>query len=82
VTSRDMAKMRALVEGAAQAGQHPNVFAALVILCKAMGLPNGIGAMLHTLARTTGWIAHAMEQRLTGAMLRPRAKYMGNPVSR
>lgn len=78
----DMPKMLALVQGARQAGQHPNVFAALVILCKAMALPNGIGAMLHTLARTTGWIAHAMEQRLTGAMLRPRAKYMGNPVAR
>jgi citrate synthase len=78
----DLPKMLALVQGARQAGQHPNVFAALVILCKAMALPNGIGALLHTLARTTGWIAHAMEQRLTGAMLRPRAKYMGNPVAR
>lgn len=75
--SPDTPKMRALVAGARQAGQHPNVFASLVILCKAMGLPNGSGALLHTLARTTGWMAHALEQRLTGAMLRPRARYMG-----
>lgn len=78
----NMPKMLALVEGAQQAGQHPNLFAALVILCKSMGLPNGIGAMLHTLARTSGWIAHATEQRLTGAMMRPRAKYMGGAASR
>ena len=77
-----MPKMLALVEGARRAGQHPNVFATLVILSKALELPNGTGAMLHTLARTAGWIAHAMEQRLTGAMLRPRAKYMGNTVQR
>ena len=78
----DTPKILAFVEGAQKAGQHPNVFAALVILCKVIGLPNGIGAMLHTLARTTGWIAHTMEQRLTGAMLRPRAKYMGTSTSR
>ncbi len=78
----DMLKTQALVAGARQAGQHPNVFAALVILCKAMGMPNGSGAMLHTLARTSGWIAHAMEQRLTGAMLRPRARYMGQHMPR
>jgi citrate synthase len=77
----DTPKIRALVVGARQAGQHPNVFASLVMLCKAMGLPNGTGAMLHTLARTTGWIAHALEQRLTGAMLRPRARYMGQQGS-
>ena len=77
-----MPKVQALGAGARQAGQHPNVFAGLVILCKAMGLPNGSGAMLHTLARTSGWIAHAMEQRLTGAMLRPRAKYMGQHLPR
>lgn len=81
-TSADLPKMLALVQGARESDQYPNVFAALVILCKALGLPNGTGAMLHTLARTTGWIAHAMEQRLTGAMLRPRAKYMGNSTVR
>ncbi|RUP26390.1 MAG: hypothetical protein EKK45_16455 [Curvibacter sp.] len=50
----DMPKVLALVAGARQVGQHPNVFATLVILCKAMALPNGIGAMLHTMARTSG----------------------------
>jgi len=58
-------------------GQYPNIFAALVIARRALGLPPGTAAFLHTVGRTSGWLAHAVEQRLTGSMLRPRAKYMG-----
>lgn len=58
--------------------RYPNLFAALVIFSMALGLPSGSAALLHTLGRTVGWIAHAAEQRLSGTMLRPRAKYMGN----
>lgn len=58
-------------------GQYPNIFAALVVAARALGLPNGTAAFLHTVGRTSGWLAHAVEQRLTGAMLRPRAKYVG-----
>ena len=58
--------------------RYPNLFAALVIFSMAAGLPCGSAALLHTLGRTAGWIAHAAEQRLSGTMLRPRAKYMGN----
>jgi citrate synthase len=57
-------------------GQYPNVFAALVVAARALGLPDGSAAFLHTVGRTSGWLAHAVEQRLAGAMLRPRAKYM------
>ena len=60
-----------------ESGQYPNVFAGLVILAMALGLPAGSAALLHTVGRTAGWIAHASEQRLVGAMLRPRAKFMG-----
>nr|WP_207001718.1 citrate synthase [Trinickia mobilis] len=58
-------------------GQYPNIFAALVVATRALGLPSGTAAFLHTVGRTSGWLAHAVEQRLTGTMLRPRAKYMG-----
>ncbi|MFA5490499.1 MAG: citrate/2-methylcitrate synthase [Candidimonas sp.] len=58
--------------------QYPNLFAALVILSMSLGLPAGSAAFLHTLSRSAGWIAHAAEQRLSGTMLRPRARYMGN----
>lgn len=78
----DTPKMLALVEGARRSDQHPNLFAALVILSKAMGLPSGIAAMLHTIARTAGWVAHSIEQRLTGTMLRPRGRYMGASSAR
>lgn len=60
-----------------ETGRYPNLFAALVILSMSLGLPQGSAAFLHTLGRSAGWIAHAAEQRLTGTMLRPRARYMG-----
>lgn len=60
------------------AGQYPNIFGALVIGLRALGLPRGCALYLHTLARCVGWLAHAAEQRLAGAMLRPRARYVGS----
>ncbi|WP_371435038.1 citrate/2-methylcitrate synthase [Polaromonas sp.] len=62
-------------------GQCPNIFAALVFTSYILGLPLGSGAFIHTLGRTAGWIAHATEQRLTGTMLRPRARFMGAQTS-
>ncbi|MDM0084662.1 citrate/2-methylcitrate synthase [Variovorax sp. J31P179] len=32
---------------------------------------------LFALARTAGWVAHVQEQRQTGMLLRPRAKFVG-----
>ncbi|WP_194724988.1 citrate synthase [Noviherbaspirillum malthae] len=58
-------------------GQYPNLYAALVTLSVALGFPKGSAALIHTIGRTAGWIAHSVEQQLNGAMLRPRAKYMG-----
>ncbi len=65
------------IEHAQACGQHPNIFALCVLVSRVLGLPRGSGALIHTVARSTGWIAHIFEQRLAGAMLRPRAKYMG-----
>lgn len=58
-------------------GAYPNLFAALVILAYVLGLPAGAAVYLHCLGRTAGWVAHAAEQRLSGVMLRPRARYVG-----
>lgn len=67
----------ALIDAAEAANQRPNIFAALASLTFFLELPPGSSTLLHTLGRTIGWIAHATEQRLTGTMLRPRARYMG-----
>lgn len=61
-----------------RSGSYPNLFGALVIMARALALPRGSASLINTVGRTTGWIAHAVEQRLAGAMLRPRAKYMGD----
>jgi len=38
-----------------------------------VGAPGGIMAV----GRAAGWIAHALEQRLAGYLVRPRTKYIG-----
>lgn len=55
----------------------PNVDAALGGLTHALGAPVGSGELLFTLARTAGWIAHALEQYADPQLLRPEAVYTG-----
>lgn len=62
----------------AESGRYPSLFGALVIMAQALGLPRGSFLLINTVGRTAGWIAHAVEQRHAGAMLRPRARYMGD----
>jgi len=54
----------------------PSIEVGLVALTAALGLPERSASALWTLGRTVGWIAHVMEQRLAGFVLRPRAKYI------
>jgi citrate synthase len=42
-----------------------------------MGVPRQSVGTLFTLARMAGWVAHVQEQRLSGMLLRPRAKFVG-----
>ena len=35
---------------------------------------------MFTCARTAGWAAHIMEQKHTGRLVRPAARYTGPPV--
>jgi len=55
----------------------PNVDFALVAFAKALGLPNGAALTVFALGRTIGWIGHAIEQYAHEAVIRPRAKYVG-----
>jgi len=41
-----------------------------------LGFPRRAAASLYLLARVAGWVAHVMEQRLSSALLRPRAKFI------
>jgi len=58
-------------------GEPPNVDFALVAFAKALGLPNGTALTVFALGRTMGWIGHAIEQYGHDAIIRPRAKYVG-----
>jgi citrate synthase len=59
----------------------PNCDVGLAALIAALGAPAAAGAGLFAVARTAGWLAHVIEQRAAGFVLRPRARYVGVPVS-
>ena len=58
-------------------GRRPNIDFALVALRRFLNLPQGSAFGLFALGRSIGWIAHALEQRETGQLIRPRAVYVG-----
>jgi citrate synthase len=64
---------------AAQAvlGEAPTVDFALVAVARALGLPSDAALILFAIGRTIGWIGHAIEQYEKNAIIRPRAKYVG-----
>ncbi len=47
------------------------------LLLEAVGLPREAFTPVFALARSPGWIAHALEQRKTGRMIRPQSRYIG-----
>lgn len=55
---------------------------AVVVLARELGLTRFAPGALFVLARTAGWVAHVQEQRLSGNLLRPRAKFAGVPQVR
>jgi len=62
-------------------GERPTVDFGLVTLGRSLGLPPGGAVALFALGRTVGWIGHAIEQYQSDALIRPRARYVGEPVS-
>ena len=70
-----LARLRAEVEGAT--GERANMDYALTALRQSLQLPAEAPFALFAVARTAGWLAHAIEQIETGAVIRPRARYVG-----
>jgi citrate synthase len=58
-------------------GQYPNIDFALGGAVTMLNLPPGAALSLFVVARTVGWIAHAIEQYETHVLIRPRARYTG-----
>ena len=58
-------------------GEKPNIDFALVALSTAFALPEDAPLQIFALARSVGWIAHALEQVERGTLIRPRARYVG-----
>lgn len=65
------------LEGEELLGEPPNIDFALASLAAAFDLPDDAPLMIFSLARTVGWLAHALEQVESGHMIRPRAHYSG-----
>jgi citrate synthase len=73
---RDRARIRAI---GALVGQKPSLDVGLVALERALTLPRGAAFAIFAVGRTVGWLAHAVEQRGQGGLIRPRARYIAPP---
>lgn len=58
-------------------GLKPSIDVALVALAEHCQLPEGAAFSLFAVGRCVGWMAHCIEQSLSGSLLRPRAHYIG-----
>jgi citrate synthase len=57
----------------------PNIDFAIATLVQVAGMIRGSGETIFAVARTAGWIAHALEAYAGPGPLRPRAVYTGRP---
>ena len=60
-----------------EAGLQPSLELGLVAIAQALNLPRRSAANLWAVARSIGWVAHVIEQRLSGHTIRPRARRAG-----
>ena len=59
----------------------PNIDFAIATLARVAGMVRGAGEAIFAVARTAGWIAHALEAYAGPGPLRPRAVYIGKPAA-
>jgi citrate synthase len=55
----------------------PNVEINAALLLDAVGLPREAFTPVFAVSRAAGWLAHAMESRRNGRLIRPSSKYVG-----
>jgi citrate synthase len=55
----------------------PNIDFALGVLASVSGMVTGAGEAVFAVARTAGWLGHALEEYARRTPLRPRARYTG-----
>jgi len=60
----------------------PAMECGLVVLCRALALPDQAASGLFALGRSAGWAAHVFEQRLAGFVIRPRARFVRKGLER
>jgi citrate synthase len=61
----------------AMAGLQPSLDVGLVAIEREFRLPRGTALSLFAIGRSVGWIAHAIEQRESAQLIRPRARFAG-----
>ena len=76
-TSAHVRRGRALLELVELVDTPPSVDVGLAAFVAALDLPPAAASGIFAVARSAGWIAHALEQRAAGFLLRPRARYVG-----
>jgi citrate synthase len=64
----------------ATTGQAPTIDVALAALADRFDMPADAPFALFAIGRSVGWLAQSIEQATTGAMIRPRARYIGPPL--
>jgi citrate synthase len=75
---RSLGTLEAVVAEATRLGLgEPTVDVGLLAVAHALQLPPWAGQVMFCIGRSAGWIAHVAEQRSSGELLRPRARYVG-----
>jgi citrate synthase len=70
-----------LAEVRQKALPEPNIDFAIATLARVAGMVRGAGEAIFAVARTAGWVAHAIEAYAGPGPLRPRAVYTGKPAA-